>query len=59
MTPTLAGLRLDLPRRGRSLVLLAVGADMHAAVLAVTNALAAWPGRQAARLRSGHVLRAE
>ena len=32
---------------------------MAPAVLLVANALAAWPGRQAARIRIGHVLRAE
>jgi hypothetical protein len=44
------GLRLELRRRRRSLTVLA---------LLVANALAAWPGRRAARLRIAAILRTE
>jgi hypothetical protein len=51
-------LRLESRRRWRSLLVLALLLVGPLALMAV-NLLAAWPGQRAARLRTGHVLRAE
>jgi hypothetical protein len=59
MPVVLSWLRLDLRRRWRSLVVLGLLIALSAGVVLAVNVMAAPPGQLAARMRIGHVLRAE